>query len=199
MKPDVCIVSADRIYAQWIKLELIEKNKSVALSESLAFAPSAELYIIDIDTVSFASKGDARTVCFGFSEKPPVEKAVPYLVRPFTAKELLEACEQARSISSDTASFDADILSSQRKSIIYNGEEYRLTEKEYMLYELLREADGESVDRLTICNKLWGALDNNSLNLYVHYLRQKLERNGTKAIRSHRGKGYSLIIRKEGN
>lgn len=199
MKPDVCIVSTDRIYAQWIRLELIGKGKSASVSESLVFAPSAELYIIDIDTVPFASKGDSKAVCFGYSETPSIEKGVPYLVRPFTATELSLACEQAYSISSDKASFDSDILSSQRKPIIYNGEEYLLTEKEFLLYEILRHSDGECVDRLSICERIWGELDNVSLNFYIYCLRQKLERSGIKAIRSHRGKGYSLIIRKDKN
>ena len=198
MKLDVCIVSADRIYAQWIKLELIEKGKSASVSEALAFAPSAKIYIIDIDTVPFAQKSDSRIIYFGRSEKPPKEKGVIYLVRPFTSDELLSACEQACFYSSGLMCTETD-TSNQGHSVIYGGEEYMLTEKEYILYEILRDADGEHVDRLSICERLWGKYDGNSLNLYIHYLRQKLEHNGTKAIRAHRGKGYSLIIRKDKN
>ena len=198
MKLDACIVSNDRIYAQWIKLELIEKGKSVSVSESLAFAPSAKLYIIDIDTVPPSPKGDSEIICFGKSEKPPKEKGVLYLARPFTADELLTACEQSHIYSSQSTPTDTD-MSEKRKRVLYNGEEYLLTEKEYMLYDILKNADGEPVDRLSICEKLWGELDDNSLNLYIHYLRQKLEHSGTKAIRAHRGKGYSLIIRKDKN
>ena len=198
MKLDACIVSNDRIYAQWIKLELIEKGKSASVSDSLAFAPSAKIYIIDIDTVPFATKGDSKIICFGLSEKPPKEKGIMYLVRPFTSDELLSACEQAYVYSSSRLWNETD-TSSERHCIIYNGEEYMLTDKEYMLYEILRNADGEPVDRLSISEKLWGKLDDNSLNLYIHYLRQKLEHNGIKAIRAHRGKGYSLIIRQDKN
>ena len=196
MKLDACIVSNDRIYAQWIKLELIEKGKSVSVSESLSFAPSAKLYIIDIDTVALTPKGDSKIICFGKSEKSPKEKDIFYLVRPFTADELISACEQAYAYTSHASPTEADI-SNQRKPIIYDGEEYLLTEKEFMLYSILKEARGEAVDRLSICERLWGKLDNSSLNLYIHYLRQKLEHDGSKAIRSHRGKGYSLIIRKD--
>ena len=198
MKLDVCIVSTDRIYAQWMKLELIEKGKSASVSEGLAFAPSAKIYIIDIDTVPFAQKGDSRIICFGRSEKPPKERGVIYLVRPFTSDELLSACEQAYIYSSTLLRTETG-AQNQGHNIIYSGEEHILTEKEHMLYEILRDADGEPVDRLSICEKLWGRLDDNSLNLYIHYLRQKLEHNGTKAIRAHRGKGYSLIIRKDKN
>ena len=198
MKLDACIVSTDKIYAQWIRLELIERGKSAAVSEGLAFAPSAKLYIIDIDTVQFSQKGDSRAVCFGRQEKPPKERDIIYLVRPFTADELLTACEQSYTNAPRVNSFEADSSDSRRR-VIYGGEEYFLTEKEYMLYDILKSADGEPVDRLSICERLWGELDDNSLNLYIHYLRQKLEHSGTKAIRSHRGKGYSLIIRKDKN
>lgn len=195
MKNDVCIVTADRIYAQWILLELAKYKKSVVVSSTLSNAPSASVYIIDTDSVP-SYKNVSKLILFGMSAKKIKEKNI-YLTRPFTAQELIDAYERV------DAAEDEAIYSQQatealkgKKYISHADMEISLTEKEYALYSMLWEAKGKPVSREALCEALWGKPDDNSLNLYIHYLRQKLEANGAKAIRSHRGKGYSIILRK---
>lgn len=196
MKNDVCIVTADRIYAQWILLELTKYKKSVVVSSTFSNAPSASVYIIDTDTVPPSYKGASKFIFFGMSPKKTKEKSI-YLTRPFTAQELIDAYETVDKGEKEAICSNQPIEASKGKNRISHADtDISLTEKEYALYSILKEAKGKPVSREALCEALWGKSDDNSLNLYIHYLRQKLEADGTKAIRSHRGKGYSIILRK---
>lgn len=196
MKYDVCIVTADRSYSQWILLELSSVGNSVCFSESLSSAPSAGLYIVDADTASLIQKAGAKIILFGHERKKEKEKNV-YLERPFSKKELFDACERVKNEQSPKKEKNSVFSGKGQRVILYDGRTIPLTEKEFALYSLLLDANGESVSRETLSKKLWGEIDDNSLNLYVYYLRQKLESDGKRAIRSHRNKGYSLILREE--
>ena len=65
MKYDVCIVTKDKLYSQWILLELSSVGNSVCFSDSFSSAPSANLYIIDTDTANPSHKVGARAIFFG--------------------------------------------------------------------------------------------------------------------------------------
>ncbi len=73
-----------------------------------------------------------------------------------------------------------------------------LTEREYQLLLLLLRHRGEVVSREHILRSIWndaggGAGSSNVIEVYVRYLRQKLEQNGgRRLIHTVRGKGYSL-------
>ena len=60
------------------------------------------------------------------------------------------------------------------------------------LLSVLKAAKGKSVSREQLIKEVWGEKGNDGLlNLYIHYLRQKLEKDGQRHIFSVRGKGYS--------
>ena len=66
-----------------------------------------------------------------------------------------------------------------------------LTPTERRLYEVLRAASPSVVPREVLSNALFGSEDEDGrLNLYIHYLRKKLEAQGQKRIFAKRGKGY---------
>ena len=72
------------------------------------------------------------------------------------------------------------------------GEKIKLTELESKLLSLLISANGGFVSREVILDKLWGeGVDAGVINVYVHYLREKLER-GEKIIISSRNHGYKI-------
>ena len=66
-----------------------------------------------------------------------------------------------------------------------------LTPTERRLLDALRDADGAPVPREELMRRAFGtdAVDGR-LNLYIHYLREKLETDGKKRIFACRGKGY---------
>ncbi len=67
----------------------------------------------------------------------------------------------------------------------------RLTSTEEKLFTLLRNANGAPVPRETLIKSIWGSHGTDGLlNLYIHYLREKLEKDGKRRIFASRGKGY---------
>lgn len=79
-----------------------------------------------------------------------------------------------------------------RKAAVMLGEEIILTELEYELFSLIVHSE-EAVSREAILREVWhGTADAGIVNVYVHYLREKLEGGGERVIVSSRGRGYSL-------
>lgn len=189
MKYDVCILSRDELYAQWLLLLFAERGYTVTVSDNPLCAPSSALYLADLDSSGEVKRENAKVIYFS-SSKDLISR-YGGLLRPFSPKELFLAltCDGASAKGDDGQTIqDGRVIS-------FGGRYIRLTEREFELYSLLREANGASVPRSEICRRIWNCDDTESLNIYIHYLRKKLEANGTKVIKSHRGKGYSLITR----
>jgi DNA-binding response OmpR family regulator len=75
--------------------------------------------------------------------------------------------------------------------------ELQLTAREYALLVLLLEHNGEAVSREAILEQVWGQLEEqgngNVIEVYVRYLRRKLEQGGERRlIHTVRGIGYCL-------
>ena len=192
MKYDFCILSQDILYAQWIDLTLSEKGARVISADNPLTAPSSAVYIVDLDTCALPKKDGASFICF--SRDGETLSRFGGLLRPFSEEELFSAIEGGASSGERSVSIEGN-----DRTVSYGGRLIHLTEREYMLFSLLAQANGKSVPREEICRKIWQCDDTESLNIYVYYLRRKLEMNGVKAIKAHRGKGYSLITRGEIN
>ena len=66
-----------------------------------------------------------------------------------------------------------------------------LTPTEARLYEALRAVSPHPVSRADLIRTAFGEKgDEGMLNLYIHYLRKKLEKDGVRRIFVSRGKGY---------
>ena len=77
-------------------------------------------------------------------------------------------------------------------SAILSGERIKLTEVEMRLYERLFDSS-DYVSREELLEYVWhGQSEAGVLNVYIHYLREKLERRGEKIILSSRKLGYKL-------
>ena len=73
------------------------------------------------------------------------------------------------------------------------GEEIRLTEVEYKLLGKLLSTCPEFVSREELLATVWGGeCDTGVVNVYIYYLRQKLEKSGNKVIISSRSYGYKI-------
>ena len=103
---------------------------------------------------------------------------------PFSPAQILAFFEQ----KSDTPP-----LILEKKTAKLHGKEIKLTELEAALLSRLYEAHGEYVSREELLRGVWGEeADGGILNVYVHYLREKLEAGGEKIILSSRMKGYKI-------
>lgn len=69
-----------------------------------------------------------------------------------------------------------------------------LSPTEERLFRILKDASPDFVSREELSLGAFGDKeDGGRLNLYIYYLRKKIETDGKKRIFAHRGKGYSLI------
>ena len=77
-----------------------------------------------------------------------------------------------------------------------NGTAIELSPKEFSLLEFLMRNEGRVVTRTQILDHLWGydfATDSNLVDVYVAYLRRKVDKGNKHAlIRTVRGVGYAL-------
>ena len=93
----------------------------------------------------------------------------------------------------DTDSNAALTLSDSQKSATLGNRTVKLTDLEYRLLSLLVSANGSFVEREKILKEVWEEkADKGIINVYIHYLREKLEANGEKIILSSRNYGYKV-------
>ncbi len=80
------------------------------------------------------------------------------------------------------------------RAVRLDGATVRLTDVEYRLLRVLLSVPvGEYVSKQKIVTEVWGdGVDGGVVNVYVHYLREKLEKNGERIILSSRNLGYKI-------
>ena len=79
------------------------------------------------------------------------------------------------------------------KCAVLHGRKIRLTEVEFALFSALYSARGEFVSREELVRQVWNSERSAGVvNVYVHYLREKLEDGGEKIIISSRQAGYAI-------
>ncbi|MFE3449573.1 response regulator transcription factor [Nonomuraea sp. NPDC059194] len=126
-----------------------------------------------------------------------------YLVKPFELDELLarvRALLRRSSLGGPTAhaplTFGDLRMDSSTREITRGGRRLDLTRTEYLLLELLLAHPRQVLTREQILTEVWGfdfEPASNSLDVYVMYLRRKLEAEGEpRLIHTVRGVGYVL-------
>jgi two-component system response regulator MprA len=124
-----------------------------------------------------------------------------YLVKPFAPTELVarvrallrrsEGAVANESLSFADLSLDPDTREARR-----GGQELRLTPTEFELLRLLMRHPRQVLQREQILTHVWGydfGGDDNVLEVYVGYLRKKMEKTGgPRLIQTVRGVGYVL-------
>lgn len=125
-----------------------------------------------------------------------------YLAKPFAFNELL-ARIRALARRSPERSIEAlsagDLaLDPLRMNVTVGTRSEVLSAREFALLAFLIRHEGEVVTRQQILDAVWGAepdVYSNVVDLYVHYLRRKLEALGRREIlRTVRGVGYALRV-----
>ncbi len=77
------------------------------------------------------------------------------------------------------------------RTVSFKGKMIKLTSHEYSLLSLLISSGGY-VTREKIAKEVWGEATDGLINIYIHYLREKLECDGEKVILSSRKYGYKI-------
>ena len=84
-------------------------------------------------------------------------------------------------------------ISESERCAVLRGKAIKLTEVEYLLFSALMKRGGDFVTREEILHEVWGDdADSGVINVYIHYLREKLEGSGEKIIISSRKMGYKI-------
>jgi two-component system response regulator MprA len=123
-----------------------------------------------------------------------------YVVKPFEIEELLA---RIRALLRRTAAdrvkvleFEDLKLDSSTRQAIRGDREIELTAKEYDLLELFMRHPRQVMTREVIFDRVWDydfGGESNVLDVYIRYLRQKLEENGeSRLIYTVRGVGYVM-------
>ncbi len=127
-----------------------------------------------------------------------------YVTKPFAIEELLARIEALlrRSgvtgsvVPSDTRLVVADVVLDTTTREVTRGKQHLdLTTKEYELLDYLMRHPRQVLHREQIYDAVWGydfGGESNVLDVYIRYLRNKLEGHGPKLIHTIRGVGYVL-------
>lgn len=123
-----------------------------------------------------------------------------YVVKPFSIEELLARVRahlrRNHEDNPDLLQFDDLALNRRTREVFRNGRAIELTAKEFDLLDYLISHPRQVITRDQILEKVWGydfMGDSNIIEVYVRYLRLKLEENGEKRlIQTVRGVGYVL-------
>ena len=156
---------------------------------------------IKIPVIMLTAKDDVSDKLSGFGSG-----ADDYMTKPFAIEELLARIKvhlsrAATDEGKKTKSLEYGKLKLNLTSHTahYGEDELSLTKKEYELLEYLLKNKGTALSRDNILNVVWGYEyfgDTNVVDVYVRYLRQKIDdKYGVKIIGTVRGIGY--IIRSE--
>ncbi len=123
-----------------------------------------------------------------------------YLVKPFNLEELLarirallRRTEQERQ---PVLRFADVTIDTTTREVRRGDRKLELTKKEYQLLELFMRHPRQVLTREMIFDRIWGydfGGESNVLEVYIRYLRQKLEQNGEpRLIHTVRGVGYVM-------
>jgi two-component system response regulator MprA len=123
-----------------------------------------------------------------------------YLVKPFALSELLARVRallrRAAPAGEQTLRFADLTLDPATQEVRRGSRTLELTKTEFLLLELFLRHPREVLTRTQIFTQVWGydfGYDSNSLDVYIGYLRRKLEEGGgPRLIHTRRGMGYVL-------
>ncbi|HIV81316.1 MAG TPA: response regulator transcription factor [Candidatus Salinicoccus merdavium] len=125
-----------------------------------------------------------------------------YMTKPFEIEELLariRAQLKQNEISQNTRQEEMifkniKVLPPSREVFI-DGEDVYLTQKEYDLFHYLLSNKNQVLSREQIIESVWGYDyfgDTNTVDVYVRYLRKKIDQDSPSVISSVRGIGYMI-------
>ncbi len=126
-----------------------------------------------------------------------------YVVKPFSAKELLARVEAVLRRSSERPSGVSRLKTGgraicleRREVSLPDGSTVPLTEREAGILRYLAANRHRTVDRDELLRHVWGlnprGLETRTVDMHIARLREKIEQDGEAVIRTVRGKGYVL-------
>ena len=173
-KATVAIVTKNNFLAQKITLAS-DKYQTHRYTHPKA-SYTEDLVLFDKDSFALQADG-AKTI----SRHEPCDLKIPFA---------LDAVEKL--LIKERQSHTARLVI-QNGYAVFDGKKISLSTHEFMLLRLLCEKRGEYASKEEILTNVWqGDADPGIVNVYIHYLREKLESGGEKIILSKRAFGYKI-------
>ena len=121
-----------------------------------------------------------------------------YIEKPFDILESMSRVNSKarRSIKKDTQVLGNLALNSKKHEVFLNDEKVDLTNKEFIILELLFKKHGEVVTRDELYRQIWGdvAIESRTIDMHIKSLRNKLNDNKGNIIKTIYGVGYKLEL-----
>ncbi len=170
----IAVITENFFLFQKIKLILLDEAECICFRKR-AEADNFSVCLVDIDTTSSFTSRDLR-----MSRDKECELKIPFSENALA--ELIMQC------SNDAVIKTSDV----DKTVFVRGRAVKLTELEYSLFSLLL-SESRFFTKEEILRKIWGEnADIGIVNVYIHYLREKLEVEAERIIISARNKGYKI-------
>ena len=221
--PSVLVIDDDPKLLKMLQRTLTYENLEVFIANNglealpLVQAQKPDLIIVDwmmpkMDGISFIQRlrdEENQTLILMLTAKDAIDDRVDglesgaddYLIKPFAPAELVarvhamlrrvETKPENQKVSYADVSLDPTSREAKRGTI-----ELNLTVTEFNLLHMLLRHPRQVLERRQILNEVWGydfGGDDNVLEIYIGYLRKKLEVDGnSRLIQTVRGVGYVL-------
>lgn len=153
----------------------------------------------EVPVIMLTAKGDVTDKVAGLDMG-----ADDYMTKPFAIEELLARIRVALKPHAGTEARAAKTKLTVRgltvdlgaRQVSYQGEQLSLTKKEFDLLAFLLENKNRAVSREELLSAVWDydyAGDTNVVDVYIRYLRQKVEEHlGIRLLETVRGVGYMI-------
>lgn len=215
----VLIITKDKIFSRMLYWEITAFGAQVGVFSELSYearneAESSDFTVIDAEifsahTEEISELERTQIILFGYEAVlSPLEARIPagfrVFARPFPVQDFLSCIFEkndenmlgVRPAKRRKSAADSLILGEKNHTVSYRKETVELTQREFALLSLLIKNKGQTVTRAQAAQKVWGKADEgdtNVVDVYVRYLRQKLdEKFGIKIISTVRGVGYTI-------
>ncbi|MBF2066406.1 MAG: response regulator transcription factor [Calothrix sp. C42_A2020_038] len=222
MTAHILLVEDDAKLARFIELELTSEGYQVSVANegmtgmSIARESTPDLAILDWMVPGLTGVEICRRLRATGSKIPVIlltakdevsdrvtgldAGADDYVIKPFSIEELLARVRahlrRTQEDSSDILQFEDLRLNRRTREVFRGSRTIELTAKEFDLLEYLMSYPRQVFTREQILEKVWGydfVGDSNVIEVYVRYVRLKLEENNEKRlIQTVRGIGYAL-------
>ena len=206
MHAQVLILSSDEMFARMLAVELEMQRLKVLCKALATVAHRADLVLLDLDS-ALPPPVDCYRYMIGFSRNSEGEgeeirrRCSLVLRRPFEMRQLreevlslLENGERSPAWASNGYTV-AELFENEGaggSARLSDGRQISLSPKEYSVLRLLMEHRGKVVSREAISAAI-GESSANKADVYICFLRKKLETSETRLIQTMRGSGYTLL------